>query len=128
MNFLAVTPTSRDGRDVSLAIGKADSTGPGSVTVRTRNAPDDARSAPVEIGIRPEHIAIVEPGDARAQLSGVVQLVERLGNLTIAYVATPAGQLVVEGGGEMAIRADDSVGLVFDASRTHMFDSEGRVA
>ena len=95
--------------------------------MRTRNAPDDTRAAPVEIGIRPEHIAIAEAGDARAQLSGVVQLVERLGNLTIAYVATPAGQLVVEGSGEMAIRADDAVGLVFDASRTHMFDSEGRV-
>jgi ABC-type sugar transport system ATPase subunit len=85
------------------------------------------RSVPVEIGIRPEHIAITEAGDGRAQLSGVVQLVERLGNLTIAYVATPAGQLVVEGSGEMAIRADDAVGLVFDASRTHMFDGQGRV-
>ena len=30
MNFLAVTPTSRDGRDVSLAVGKAGGTGSGS--------------------------------------------------------------------------------------------------
>jgi ABC-type sugar transport system ATPase subunit len=127
MNFLAVTPVSSDGRDVTLAVGNASDASKSSFVVRTRNAPDDTRAAPVEIGIRPEHIAIVNAADARAELSGVVQLVERLGNLTIAYVATPAGQLVVQGSGELAIRADDAVGLVFDASRTHMFDGDGRV-
>ena len=60
-------------------------------------------------------------------MSGVVQLVERLGNLTIVYVAAPAGLLVVEGSGELAIRTDDAVGLVFDASRTHVFDGDGRI-
>ena len=50
---------------------------------------------PAEIGIRPEHVAAVDPSDPRAPtLTGVVQLVERLGNLTVAYVETPAGQIV----------------------------------
>ena len=97
------------------------------LTVSARNAPDDARAAPAEIGIRPEHIAIADPADARTHMGGVVQLVERLGNLTIVYVATPAGLLVVEGSGELAIRTDDAVGLVFDASRTHVFDGDGRI-
>ena len=92
-----------------------------------RNALDGARAAPAEIGIRPEHIAIVDPADRRAQLDGVVQLVERLGNLTIVYVVDAGGAIVVEGSGELAIRVDDTVGLVFDASRTHMFGRDGRI-
>ena len=128
MNFLAVTPTSRR-RARRHACRSARPTGraPAPSPSRTRNAPDDGAHR----ASRDRHPAGTyrhrRPGDARAQLSGVVQLVERLGNLTIAYVATPAGQLVVEGSGEMAIRADDTVGLVFDASRTHMFDRDGRV-
>jgi ABC-type sugar transport system ATPase subunit len=127
MNFLAVTPNSRDGRDLTLAFDNTGGMAAHGLTVRVRNAPDDARAAPAEIGIRPEHIAIADPADARIHMGGVVQLVERLGNLTIVYVATPAGLLVVEGSGELAIRTDDAVGLVFDASRTHVFDGDGRI-
>ena len=97
------------------------------LVVAARNAPDGARAEPAEIGIRPEHIAhrrSVRP--SARQLAGVVQLVERLGNLTIVYVDTPAGQLVVEGNGELAVRVDDTVGLVFDTSRTHVFGRDGR--
>ncbi len=127
MNFLAVTPNGRDGLDLTLAFDNTGGMAANGLTVRARNAADDARAAPAEIGIRPEHIAIVDPADARTHMSGVVQLVERLGNLTIVYVATPAGLLVVEGSGELAIRTDDAVGLVFDASRTHVFDGDGRI-
>jgi ABC-type sugar transport system ATPase subunit len=126
MNFLAVTPQSLGGRDITLAFHTPDEPTAGALRVTARNAPDGARAEPAEIGIRPEHIAIVDPSDQRAHLTGMVQLVERLGNLTIVYVSTPAGQLVVEGSGELIIRADDSVGLVFDASRTHVFDRDGR--
>jgi multiple sugar transport system ATP-binding protein len=127
MNFLAVTPQSLDGRDITLAFHTPDGPTAGALRVTTRNAPDGARPEPAEIGIRPEHVAIVDASDRRAQLTGAVQLVERLGNLTIAYIATPAGQIVVQGSGELAIRADDIVGLVFDASRTHVFGRDGRI-
>jgi hypothetical protein len=56
-----------------------------------------------------------------------VQLVERLGNLTIVYVDTPAGQLVVEGNGEMAVGSDQTVGVILDPARTHLFGRDGRV-
>ena len=127
MNFLTVTPGSVDGRALTLAFDAAGRTTAGTLGVSARNVLAGARSEPAEIGIRPEHISIVDPTDRRADLTGVVQLVERLGNLTIAYVSTPTGQLVVEGGGELAIRADDTVGLAFDASRTHVFGRDGRV-
>jgi ABC-type sugar transport system ATPase subunit len=127
MNFLGVTPQGIDGRDITLAFHRAGMTSPGTLRVAARNALDGAGAEPAEIGIRPEHISIIDPSDQRAQLDGVVQLVERLGNLTIAYISTQVGQIVVQGSGELAIRVDDTVGLVFDASRTHMFDRDGRI-
>jgi ABC-type sugar transport system ATPase subunit len=125
MNFLAVTPRSVAGRDITLAFDTAGQPASGSLTVRARNTPGSAR--PAEIGIRPEHIALTAPGDPAAHLTGQVQLVERLGNLTIVYVSTPAGQLVVEGGGELAVRTDEPIGLMLDPARTHMFDSNGGI-
>jgi multiple sugar transport system ATP-binding protein len=127
MNFLAVTPRSVEGRNITFGFDRAGAASASMLVVAARNALDSGRAEPAEIGIRPEHIAIADPSDQRAHLTGVVQLVERLGNLTIVYVSTPAGQLVVEGSGEMAIRVDDSVGLTFDASRTHVFGRDGRV-
>ena len=125
MNFLGVTPRNVAGRDITLAFDGAGQSASGSLTVRARNAPDGARAAPAEIGIRPEHIAITDPNDPGAHLTGVVQLVERLGNLTIVYVSSAAGQIVVEGSGELAIRHDENVGLLIDTSRTHLFGIDG---
>ena len=48
-------------------------------------------------------------------LRGCVILVERLGNLTIAYVDTDAGQVVVELEGTSPVRVDDVVGLALDS-------------
>ena len=120
-------PASVDGRNITLGFDRVGGTSASTLVVAARSALDGAHAEPAEIGIRPEHIAIADTSDARAHLTGVVQLVERLGNLTIVYVSTPAGLLVVEGSGEMAIRVDDSVGLTFDASRTHVFGRDGRV-
>ncbi|WP_396646337.1 ABC transporter ATP-binding protein [Mesorhizobium sp. IMUNJ 23232] len=127
MNFLAVTPRSVAGRDITLAFDAAGQPASGSLTVRARSVPGGASPTPAEIGIRPEHIAITDPGKAGAHLTGHVQLVERLGNLTIVYVSTPAGQLVVEGGGELAVRTGEPIGLMLDPARTHMFDKNGSV-
>ena len=121
MNFVAATPTVVAGNHVTLAIGG------GIMRVPARHVPGRPMVQVAEIGIRPEHIALRDPSDGQALLAGRVQLVERLGNLTIAYVETGVGQLVVEGGGELAVRVDDNVGLVFDASRTHMFGGDGRI-
>ena len=61
-------------------------------------------------------------------LRGSVILVERLGNLTIAYADTDAGQVVVELEGASPIRVDDLVGLAFDIYHTHLFREDGFVA
>jgi ABC-type sugar transport system ATPase subunit len=124
MNFIRATPQRLDGRDVTVGFNGADGS---ALVTRTRNAIDGAQPEPAEVGIRPEHIAIVGAEDGRAQLKGQVQLVERLGNLTIVYVETGAGQIVMEGNGELAVSADENVGLVLDPSRTHLFGRDGRV-
>jgi multiple sugar transport system ATP-binding protein len=124
MNFIRATPQRLDGRDVTVGFNGADGS---ALVTRTRNAIDGAQPEPAEVGIRPEHIAIVGAEDGRAQLKGQVQLVERLGNLTIVYVETGAGQIVMEGNGELAVSADENVGLMFDPSRTHLFGRDGRV-
>jgi lactose/L-arabinose transport system ATP-binding protein len=127
MNFLAATPRSLDGRDIMLALERDGGPASGALTVRTRNALDGTHSEPAEIGIRPEHIAIADPADERTHLTGAVQLVERLGNLTIVYVETAAGQIVVEGNGAISVNTDETVGLVLDPSRTHVFGRDGKV-
>jgi len=125
MNFLSVNANRLDGRSVFLAFAGADASR--GLTVSTRNALEGHASPPAEIGIRPEHIAICDAAGGSAQLTGTVQLVERLGNLTIVYVETSAGQIVVQGGGEMAVQVDETVGLVLDPSRTHLFGRDGRI-
>jgi multiple sugar transport system ATP-binding protein len=86
-----------------------------------------AEEVPVEIGVRPEHVTIVDEADPRMNLRGCVILVERLGNLTIAYVDTDAGQVVVELEGTSPVRVDDVVGLALDPCHTHVFRADGRV-
>jgi ABC-type sugar transport system ATPase subunit len=127
MNFLKVTPTQVDGDRISLAFGNGGAPEAGSLVLSPRNRPASGHAEPAEIGVRPEHVAIADPADSRATVTGAVQFVERLGNLTIAYVDTPAGQVIVEGNGELAVRPDETVGLVFDTTRTHLFGLDGRV-
>jgi multiple sugar transport system ATP-binding protein len=80
---------------------------------------------PVELGVRPEHLALVGPDDPSASLKGAIAIVERLGNSTILYANTPAGQLIVEGDGNLAVTSGESVGLVIDAKHAHIFGADG---
>jgi ABC-type sugar transport system ATPase subunit len=123
MNFLGVTAGGLDGRRLIVGLGGSRR----QLSLEARQPSGLRASAPAEIGIRPEHIDLVDPSDSGAHLAGKVLLVERLGNLSIVYVETDAGQVVVEGKGDMPIRADDAVGLRFDTARTHVFDAGGSV-
>ena len=44
----------------------------------------------------------------RPSLGGTVQILERLGNATIMYVETPAGQIVVQDDGDVATKAGET--------------------
>jgi multiple sugar transport system ATP-binding protein len=127
MNFLGVDVTAIERHTVNVAVTRRDGMDVGGITVWTRHPIDDLKQDRFELGIRPEHITIVAVDDRRADLVGAVELVERLGNLTIVYVDTGAGQIAVECDGDFVISQDERVGLVLDRKHTHLFGSGGGV-
>ena len=91
--------------------------------VGLRSTPPDAGQ--IELGVRPEHLTLVEPGDLSASFTGAVAFVERLGSSTILYVDTPADRLIVEGDGNLGVKAGERVGLAVDAAEAHLFGADG---
>ena len=117
MNFLSVDIAAVNGQTASVVLpgGRTAEIGVGSSA--------SARSA--ELGVRPEHVAIVDPNDPKAALAGAVAIIERLGNSTILYVDTPAGQLIVEGEGDLDAKSGQAVGLTINESRARLFSPTG---
>ena len=81
----------------------------------------------LELGVRPEHLTLAASEDPSAAFAGVVAIVEHLGNSTILYIDTPAGQLIVEGEGNLSIKSGEHVGLALAAPQAHLFDANGAV-
>ena len=120
MNFFKADIAGRNGRDVTLALPGGKST---TITSRGGNA-----SAPsVDVGVRPEHFHIASPGTTGSAFDGTVRLVEQLGNSTLLYVDTPAGQVIVEGEGNLVATPGDNVGLTLDPGRSHLFGADSQV-
>ena len=116
MNFVAAEARVADGRDAVL-----DLPGGGEMKLTTRSTLDNQVRGALELGIRPEHIKLSSPDDPRANIGGTVQILERLGNSTIMYVATKAGQIVVQDDGESKMQAGENVGVIFDPIHAHLF-------
>ena len=77
-------------------------------------------------GIRPEEISLAAPGSGHLQ--GTIDVVERLGSDTFAYVAADAlGPLTVRiVGNAVALAQGQQVGLQFATDRLHLFDANGQ--
>jgi multiple sugar transport system ATP-binding protein len=119
MNFLpAEVESTADG---ATTLGLA---GSGKVTVKTRKGTPTDRVG-LELGIRPEDIALADAGDAKASLPGKIELIEHLGNATIMYVDTPAGQIVVQDDGDADPKTGDNVGIFLDPAHCHVFGANG---
>ena len=88
-------------------------------------APHDARQArPARLGVRPEHIHVVPPGEGHA--TGRVEVAEHLGADTFLYVNADAlGLITVRTQGTDSHRTGEPVGLAFEAGRVHFFDDKG---
>jgi ABC-type sugar transport system ATPase subunit len=121
MNFLDATVRSCNGATVLL-----DLQGGSSIVATTRSAPA-SRPGTIEIGIRPAHIRVCDPGSDAAVFSGIVRIVEQFGTSVILHLDTGAGPLVVESGSEVETKVGDTLGLVLDPSRIHLFDVGGTV-
>lgn len=118
MNVFPVTVGAMNGGSALVAL-------PGGKSANVRVGADVHADGSTELGIRPEHLAMIDPHDERAIFNGVVALVEHLGNATMLYVDTPAGQLIVEGEGNLAIKSGAPVGLAMDESQAHLFGASG---
>ena len=89
-----------------------------------RAVPGVAPAGAVQVGMRPEHIGLVEAG--RGEIDGTVDVTEYLGADTYLIVeAGEAGRIVVRTDGDTALRPGTTVGLSFAPGRVHGFDAEG---
>ena len=121
MNFVAAEAKSASGVDTVVGL-------PGGHELKlTTKGGLIKEPGAVEVGIRPEHVRLSDPGNPGAALGGRVRVLERLGNATIMYIETPAGQIVVQDDGDVKMKAGDNVGVVFDPARVHLFSAEAAV-
>jgi ABC-type sugar transport system ATPase subunit len=84
-----------------------------------------ASAGSAELGVRPEHLAIVDPNDPHVAFTGAISIIEHLGNSTILYVDTPAGQLIIEGDGNLDVKSGQAVGLTLDEAHARLFGRTG---
>jgi multiple sugar transport system ATP-binding protein len=122
MNFVAAETKGAEGQNVTV-----DLPGGHALTVKTRKGVQKGGDRSLEVGIRPEHVRLTPAGDPRANLAGTVQILERLGNATIMYVDTAAGQIVVQDDGDATAHAGENVGVIFDPTRVHVFTPDAKV-
>jgi ABC-type sugar transport system ATPase subunit len=79
------------------------------------------------VGIRPEHIEVVEAKQANA-FAAVVKVVERLGATTYVYAKLITNQqdFCIEASGSSTIKAGDTIAVMFAPSKCHLFDATGK--
>ncbi|MGX9355503.1 ABC transporter ATP-binding protein [Roseobacteraceae bacterium S113] len=78
-----------------------------------------------QVGIRPEHIELVEAGQGAVQ--GTVDVLEYLGADTFVILSCgEAGQITVRLSGDSALKPGDALGLHFAPEHMHMFDADGQ--
>jgi len=88
------------------------------------SAPDCPKDAS-QLGIRPEHIAVVDAGAGHCD--GVVQVSEYLGADFFHYVdCGPLGLLTVRTSGAMRDIEGETVGLKFEDNKLHFFADDQR--
>ena len=120
MNFLP-TVLDRSGDDLVLTTPVVDAR---PVTVHNRRGGDDSDS--FTMGIRPEHIDLVDPGSVTASLRGTVTLLESLGPRNIVHLSSDGYLLRVTVPPTVRPRVGEAVGLELDARRVHVFaDASG---
>ncbi|MFK7945009.1 MAG: ABC transporter ATP-binding protein [Paracoccaceae bacterium] len=78
----------------------------------------------VSLGIRPEHIALVDKGTGH--ITGTVDLLEYLGADTFVIMSCgDAGQITVRVNGSTSFVPGDQIDLKFEQENLHAFDSSG---
>ena len=113
MNFLAATVTKKDQLNFGAGMNMK-MTLPSSCRVGNK----------ITLGCRPEHIQF--GGKGAMQISGKVDIIERLGEIGYAYVTLPNGlTMVVQVNGDPRINNGEIVSLVLSPEHIHLFAENG---
>ena len=87
-----------------------------------RAAPGD----PITLGIRPEHMSVVDDGQASATIPVKVDLNEQLGGETYLYcTADGLPQLTIHQPGQRRAQRGDALRLSIETDQAHLFDGAG---
>jgi len=114
MNFFDATATAEglrlaDGAEFALPAARCE------MLRRTPNAE-------LLIGVRPEHMLVLPPGEAGMTVT--VSVVEPLGSDTLMYFDRDGTRFVARVAPETQVRAGDAVTLGFTMDKTHLFDKK----
>jgi ABC-type sugar transport system ATPase subunit len=119
MNFFKADVVSQDGNIATLTL-------PGGSTAKIATRGGKA-SGSVDVGVRPEHLNLAPAGAAGAAFDCTVRIVEQLGNSTLLYVDTPAGQLIVEGEGDLQVSPGETRSILIETQNAHLFGADDQV-
>ncbi|MGH1427656.1 MAG: ABC transporter ATP-binding protein [Arenicella sp.] len=106
---------------------KSDQTDAGVVIATGRTFSDSLVGESVKVGIRPEHIQVVEKG--KGHVNANVDLVENLGREIYCHLRLSSDKsvgLISCLNGDAKVKANEQVGLHFDIDRICLFDSSGK--
>lgn len=92
------------------------------ISSETVNVINDA-SDRLTLGVRPEHIAIVD-SDVENAIRTEVMVVEPMGELSYVYFTVDSETYTVSVNGEMDVSAGDAIYVRFPEEKIHLFDDE----
>ncbi|MEZ5934753.1 MAG: sn-glycerol-3-phosphate ABC transporter ATP-binding protein UgpC [Alphaproteobacteria bacterium] len=119
MNFLNGKVESIEGQIATVSLTDQ---GGARLQLAVRNAP--APGMPIQLGIRPEHVAIANGAPFAIELHADVT--EQLGGSSYVYAKSPAGEpLVVEQRGHSPVKTGDKVAFTFDPDQAFLFTEKG---
>jgi multiple sugar transport system ATP-binding protein len=98
---------------------------PGGAEVLTAVRADGlAPGTRAELGLRPEHVSLAEPGNGG--IPATVELVERLGDRTFIYTRLAEGiEIIACAPGFSPVRPADAVMLTINGAAAHVFAADG---
>ena len=120
MNFISARGQVANAKEVTLQFA-----GGGKLKLSKQTLNALAESNQIDIGVRPEHLHLTEANNKSAATTGATTVIEQLGNSTYVYVDTPAGQLIVQGAGNLHIASGTNVGIMIDNEAAKMFGADG---
>ncbi|CAM2146272.1 Alpha-glucoside transport ATP-binding protein AglK [Pararobbsia alpina] len=117
MNFIDVERAGDNGGRLIVALPVE------GVKVPTAIATSSLPAGKLTLGVRAEHVIV----DPNGPLSGRAEVIERLGDRSLAHVSLPNNQLlVVELPRDLEIDTGHTVRMSLDAAHVHLFDETGQ--